>query len=238
MRAELLSSFRKELLVGVRSRRVLAYSLFLAAVVLLGANLPSDSFPYEVSLSQGPLVLLLVLGCAFIFAVDSVSREHERGTAPLVFGTPAPRAAILGAKALVPLAAWLLTVGALAAAYLCPGQGAQFGWQVLASLVSATLLFLSVLGLMLLVSAAVRGRGAPFAGLVVVLFIFFSSGYFPAGMAGSVRWLSPGYQDYLMVTDLGDGSLDSALPLIALVAEAAIFMFLAFWAFRRSEVSR
>jgi len=238
VRAELSASVRKELLVGIRSWRVLAYSLFLAAVVLLGAYLPADSFPYEVALSQGPLLLLLVLGCAFIFAVDSVSREHERGTAPLVFGTQASRAALLGAKALVPLAAWHCTVAALAAAYLSQGQGAQFGWLVLAALGSATMLFLAVLGLMLLVSAAVRGRGAPFAGLVVVLFIFFSSGYFPAGIAEGVRWLSPGYHGYLVVTDLGDGALDSALPLALLAAEAAVFMLLAYWAFRQSEVSR
>ena len=73
MISELAASFRKELLVSVRSWRVLAYSLFLAAVILLGASLPLDSFPYELSLAQGPLVLLLVLGCAFIFA-------SERGT--------------------------------------------------------------------------------------------------------------------------------------------------------------
>jgi ABC-type transport system involved in multi-copper enzyme maturation permease subunit len=238
MMEELRASIRKELLVGVRSWRVLAYALFLAAVVLLGASLPADSFPHELSLSQGPLVLLLVLGCAFIFAVDSVSREFERGTAPLVFGTPASRGALLGAKAALPLSAWLLTLGALAAAYLSQGQGAQFAWQWLAALACATLLFLAVLALMLLVSAAVRGRGAAFAGLVVVLFIFFSSGYLPVGLAEGVRWLSPGYHDYLMVTDLGDGALDSLLPLLALLAEAVVSSVLAYWAFRRSEVVR
>jgi ABC-type transport system involved in multi-copper enzyme maturation permease subunit len=238
MRAELSASFRKELLVSVRSWRVLAYSLFLAAVVLLGASLPSDSFPYELSLSQGPLVMLLVLGCAFIFASDSVSREHERGTAPLVFGTQASRGALLGAKALVPAFAWLLTVAALAASYLTQGLGAQFALQWLANLACATLLFLAVLSLMLLVSATVKGKGAAFAGLVVVLFIFFSSGYLPVGLAEGVRWLSPGYHEYLMVTDLGDGSLDSPLALLALITEAVVFLLLAFWAFRRSEVSR
>jgi len=238
MRSELAASFRKELLVSVRSWRVLAYSLFLAAVILLGASLSSDSFPYELSLSQGPLVMLLVLGCAFIFAVDTVSREHERGTAPLVFGTPASRGALLGAKALVPVVAWLLTVAALAAAYLTQGLGAQFAYHWLANLACATLLFLAVLALMLLVSAAVKGKGAAFAGLVVVLFIFFSSGYLPVGLAEGVRWLSPGYHQYLMVTDLGDGSLEAPLPLLALLVEAAVFMLLAFWAFRRSEVSR
>ena len=238
MRAELLASFRKELLISVRSWRVLAYALFLAAVVLLGASPPSDSFPYELSLSQGPLVMLLVLGCAFIFAVDSVSREHERGTAPLVFGTPASRGALLGAKALVPVVAWLLTVAALAAAYMTQGLGAQFAYQWLANLACATLLFLAVLALMLLVSAAVKGKGAAFAGLVLVLFIFFSSGYLPVGLAEGVRWLSPGYHQYLMVTDLGDGALDAPLPLLALLVEAALFMLLAFWAFRQSEVSR
>jgi ABC-type transport system involved in multi-copper enzyme maturation permease subunit len=238
VRAELAASIRKEFLVGVRSWRVLAYSLFLAAVILLGAYLPPDSFPYELSLSQGPLVILVVLGCAFIFAIDSVSREHERGTAPLVFGTQASRGVLLGAKALVPLAAWLVTLAALAAAYLTQGMGPQFAWQWLATLGCATLLFLAVLALMLLVSAAVRGRGAAFAGLVVVMFIFFSSGYIPLGLAGGVRWLSPGYHDYLMVTDIGDGALDSPLPLVALVAESMVFMLLAYWAFRRSEVSR
>jgi len=238
MISELAASFRKELLVSVRSWRVLAYSLFLAAVILLGASLPLDSFPYELSLAQGPLVLLLVLGCAFIFASDSVSREQERGTAPLVFGTPASRGAMLAAKALVPLAAWLLTVAALAASYLTQGLGAQFAWQWLANLACATLLFLAVLSLMLLVSSAVKGKGASFAGLVVVLFIFFSSGYLPVGLAEGVRWLSPGYHQYLMVTDLGDGSLEAPLPMVALLLEAAVFMLLAFWAFRRSEVSR
>jgi ABC-type transport system involved in multi-copper enzyme maturation permease subunit len=238
MMAELRASVVKELLVGVRSWRVLAYALFLSAVVLLGASLPPDSFPYELALSQGPLVLLLVLGCAFIFGVDSVSREHERGTAPLVFGTQASRGALLGAKAVVPLAAWLLTVGALAAAYLSQGQGTQFAWQWLATLAGATLLFLAVLALMLLVSASVRGRGAPFAGLVVVLFIFFSSGHFPVGLADGARWLSPGYHSYLLATDLADGAMDSLLPMAALLAEAAVFAILAYWAFRRSEVSR
>jgi len=238
VRSELAASFCKELLVSVRSWRVLAYALFLAAVVLLGASLPADDFPYELSLTQGPLVLLLVLGCAFIFAVDTVSREHERGTAPLVFGTPASRGALLGAKALVPIVAWLLTLAALAASYLAQGLGAQFAWQWLARLGCATLLFLAVLALMLLVSAAVKGRGAAFAGLVVVLFIFFSSGYLPVGLAEGVRWLSPGYHEYLMVTDLGDGSLESALPLSALLLEAAVFAVLAYWAFRQSEVSR
>ena len=238
MRAELSASFRKEILVSVRSWRVLAYSLFVAAVVLLGASLPTDSFPYELSLSQGPLLMLLVLGCAFIFASDSVSREHERGTAPLVFGTPASRGALLGAKALVPLVAWLLTAAALAASYLSQGLGTQFVWQWLANLACATLLFLAVLALMLLVSSAVKGKGAAFAGLVVVLFIFFSSGYLPVGLAEGVRWLSPGYHQYLMVTDLGDGSLEAPLPLLALLVETAVFILLAFWAFRRSEVSR
>lgn len=238
MRSELAASIRKEILVSVRSWRVLAYCLFLAAVILLGASLPPDSFPHELMLSQGPLVMLLLLGCAFIFASDSVSREHERGTAPLVFGTPAPRAALLGAKALVPVVAWLLTVAALAASYMSQGLGGQFAWQVLASLACATLLFLAVLSLMLLVSAAVKGKGAAFAGLVVILFIFFSSGYVPVGSAEGVRWLSPGYHQYLMATDLGDGSLESPLPVAALLLEATVFMLLAFWAFRRSEVTR
>jgi ABC-type transport system involved in multi-copper enzyme maturation permease subunit len=103
------ASLRKELLINVRSWRVLTYALFLAAVVLLGASPEQDGFPYELSVSQGPLVLLLVLGCSFIFGVDTVSREHERGTAPLLFGTPARRGELLGAKALVPVFAWLLT---------------------------------------------------------------------------------------------------------------------------------
>ncbi|MBM4249801.1 MAG: hypothetical protein FJ149_10310 [Euryarchaeota archaeon] len=238
MSGELRASLRKELLVAVRGWRVLAYCFFLAAVVLLGATLPQDSFPYELALSQGPLVVLLVLGCAFVFGVDSVSREHERGTAPLVFGTPAPRWALLGAKALVPLAAWLLTVAALAASYLTRGYGTQFGGQMLAALGCATLLFLAALSLMLLVSGAVRGRGAPFAGLVVILFVFFASGYLPVGLAEGVLWLSPGYYQYLLVTDLGDGALDGALPLAALLSESVLFMALAYWAFRRGEVSR
>ena len=233
-----LPSFRKELLVSIRSWRVLAYALFLAAVVMLGSYLPQDRFPYELALSQGPLLMLLVLGCAFVFAVDTVSREHEKGTAPLLFGTPAGRGAILGAKAMVPLTAWLATLVALSASYLTQGLGPQFATIWLAGLLCATLLFLAVLGLLLLISAAVKGRGAPFAGVVAVMFMFFCSGYFPVDISAGVRWLSPAYHEYLLFDDVLDGALDSALPLAVLVLEIAIFFGLALWAFRRSEVSR
>ena len=216
---------------------MLAYGLFLAAVVLLGAYPPTDSFPYAVALSQGPLLVILVLGCAFIFAVDSVSREHEKGTAQLLFGTPASRGALLGAKALVPLLVWFVTVAALAAAYLTLGLGTQFALLWLVALCCATLLFLSTLGLLLLISAAVKGRGAPFVGVMAILFIFFSSGYFPVELAGGLRWLSPAYHEYLLAEDLLDGALGSPLPLALLILEAAAFFGLALWAFKRSEVS-
>jgi ABC-type transport system involved in multi-copper enzyme maturation permease subunit len=229
---------RKELLVNLRSWRVLAYSLFLAAVIILGAYVPRDSFPYELSLSQGPLLMILVLGCAFIFAVDAVSREHEKGTAPLLFVTPASRGTMLAAKALVPVAAWAATFAALSVSYMSQGLGTQFAILWLVSLLCATLLFLAALGLLLLISAAVKGRGAPFAGVVAVLFMFFSSGYFPVDMAAAVRWLSPAYHEYLLFDDLLDGALGSPLPLALLVLEIVAFFGLALWAFRRSEVSR
>jgi ABC-type transport system involved in multi-copper enzyme maturation permease subunit len=217
---------------------VLAYALFLAAVILLGSYISPDDFPYELAISRGPLLLLLALGCAFIFAADAVSREHERGTAPMLFGTPAGRGALLGAKALVPAAAWGATVAALAASYLSQGLGAQFAAVWLWELVCATLLFGAALGLLLLISAAVKGRGAPFAGVVVVLFMFLSSGYFQADIAGGVRILSPSYHEYLLFDDILDGALDSSLPALLLVAETVLFFGLAVWAFKRSEVSR
>ncbi len=232
------ASLHKELLVSVRSWRLLAYFLFLAAVILLSTPLPLDSFPYEVALSQGPLVLLAALGCAFVFRVDSVSREHERGTAALLFGTPASRWVMIGAKALVPILVWLLSLAALSAAYLSQGLGEQFSVLWLSRLLSATLLFLAALSLLLLISAAVRGRGAPFAGLVAVLLIFFTSGYFPVQLAGGVTALSPGYHERLTTTDIMDGALDSPLPAAALALETVVFLALAGWAFRRSEVVR
>jgi ABC-2 type transport system permease protein len=234
---ELRASAWKELLIALRSWRVLAYGLFLAAVVLLGASLPDDGFPYELALSQGPLLVLLVLGCVFIFTADSVSRERERGTAALVFGTPASRGILLWAKAVVPATAWLLTLAALAASYLSQGLGAQFAALWLVHLLTATVLFVAVLALMLLVSAAVRGRGASFAGLIAALFVFFSSGYLPVGLSGNVMWLNPGYCEYMTASDLMDGRLDSPLPLMLLVAETLILFGLAYLAFRRSEVS-
>lgn len=224
--------------MNLRSWRVLAYSLFLAAVIMLGAYVPRDGFPYELSLSQGPLLMILVLGCAFIFAVDAVSREHEKGTAPLLFGTPASRGAMLAAKALVPVTAWAATFVALSVSYLTQGLGSQFAILWLVGLLCATLLFLAALGLLLLISAAVKGRGAPFAGVVAVLFMFFSSGYFPVDIAGAVRWLSPAYHEYLLFDDLLDGALGSPLPLALLVLEIVVFFGLALWAFKRSEVSR
>lgn len=234
----LSASLRKELLINVRSWRVLAYSLFLAALLLLGSYLPPDTFPYKTAISQGPLVVLAALGCAFVFGVDAISREHERGTAPLLFGTPASRGVMLAAKALVPIIAWLLTLAALCAVYLTQGLGEQFAILWLARLLSATLLFFAGLSLLLLISAAVRGRGAPFAGLVAVLLIFFTSGYFPVEMAGGAMILSPGYHEYLTTVDLVDGALDSPLPAAALALEAAAFAALAGWFFRRSEVVR
>lgn len=183
-------------------------------------------------------MLLAALGCAFVFGVDSVSREHERGTAPLLFGTPASRWVMLGAKALVPILAWLLSLAALSAAYLSQALGDEFAALWAARLASATLLFLAALSLLLLISAAVRGRGAPFVGLVAVLFIFFTSGYFPVELAGGVNALSPGYHEYLTTTDIVDGALDSPLPAAALALEAAVFLALAGWVFRRSEVVR
>jgi ABC-type transport system involved in multi-copper enzyme maturation permease subunit len=234
----LRASLRKELLINVRSWRVLTYALFLAAVILLGSSLEQDSFPYELSLSQGPLVLLLVLGCSFIFGVDSVSREHEKGTAPLIFGTPARRGQLLGAKALVPVIAWLLTLLALAASYLAQGMGNLFATLWLIRLGCATLLFFVVLALQLLLSAAMSGKGAAFAGLVIVLFVFFTSGYLPVGLGESVLLVSPGYHEYLAVTDLMDGTLDSPVYVLALLVEALVFSALAFWSFKRSEVVR
>jgi ABC-type transport system involved in multi-copper enzyme maturation permease subunit len=234
----LWASTKKELLVGLRSWRVLAYCFFLAAVILLGSNISLDDFPYEVATSQGPLLTILALGCAFIFAADAVSREHERGTAPMLFGTPARRWALLGAKALVPAVAWAFTVSALAVSFLSLGLGTQFAVIFMVELLCATLLFGAAVGLLLFISAAVKGRGAPFAGVVAVMFMFISSGYIPVDIAGGVRMLSPSYQEYLLFDDLLDGALDSALPAILLLAEIVIFFWLAMWAFRRSEVSR
>lgn len=224
--------------MGLRSWRVLAYAFFLAAVILLGAYVSRDDFPYGTATSQGPLLLLLALGCAFIFAADAVSREHERGTAPMLFGTQAQRWAILGAKAVVPSAAWALTVAALAASYLSSGLGAQFMTVFFVQLLCASLLFAAALGLLLFISAAVKGRGAPFAGVVAVMFMFISSGYFPVDVAGGVRMLSPSYHEYLLFDDLLDGALDSALPAILLVSETVIFFALALWMFKRSEVGK
>jgi len=225
-------------LVGLRSWRVVAYAFFLAAVILLGTNISRDDFPYEAAMAQGPLLTLLALGCAFIFASDAVSREHERGTAPVIFGTPARRWTLLGAKAIVPAVAWAFTVAALAASFLSLGLGGQFAVLFLAELGCATMLFGVSVGLLLFISAAVKGRGAPFAGVVVVLFMFISSGYIPVDVAGGARMLSPSYHEYLLFDDLLDGALDSALPLGLLVLEAVMFFWLAMWAFRRSEVSR
>jgi ABC-type transport system involved in multi-copper enzyme maturation permease subunit len=225
-------------LVALRSWRVLAYALFLAAVLLLGSYVSRDDFPYEIATSQGPLLVLLALGCAFIFAADAVSKEHERGTAPMLFGTPARRWALLGAKALVPAAAWAATVAALAVSYLSLGLGAQTVSLLLVELLCATLLFGAALGILLFISAAVKGRGAPFAGVVAVMFLFISSGYLPVDIAGGVRMLSPSYHEYLLFDDLLDGALDSALPAALLVVETVAFFALALWMFWRSEVSR
>ena len=234
----LWASIRKESLVGLRSWRVLAYALFLAAVMLLGSIVSRDGFPYEIAVSQGPLLVILALGCAFIFGADAVSREHEKGTAPMLFGTPAGRWALLGAKAVVPAAAWAATVAALAASYLSLGLGAQFAAIFAIELLCATLLFGAALGLLLFISAAVKGRGAPFAGVVAVMFMFICSGYLPADIAGGVRMLSPSYHEHLLFDDLLDGALDSALPAVLLVLETVVFFGLALWAFKRSEVSR
>lgn len=234
----LWASARKELLVALRSWRVLAYAFFLAAVILLGSYVSRDDFPYETALAQGPLLTLLALGCAFIFAADAVSREHERGTAPMLFGTPAKRWTLLGAKAIVPVVAWAFTVAALAAAFLSLGLGSQFAVLFLVELGCATLLLGAAVGILLFISAAVKGRGAPFAGVVVVLFMFMSSGYIPLDLAGGARMLSPSYHEYLLFDDLVDGALDSALPVILLLLEIVMFFWLAMWAFRRSEVSR
>ena len=224
--------------MALRSWRVLAYALFLAAVLLLGSYVSRDDFPYGIAISQGPLLVLLALGCAFIFAADAVSREHERGTAPMLFGTPARRWALLGAKALVPAAAWAATVAALAVSYLSLGLGAQTVSLLLVELLCATLLFGAALGILLFISAAVKGRGAPFAGVVAVMFLFISSGYLPVDIAGGVRMLSPSYHEYLLFDDILDGALDSALPAALLVVETVAFFALALWMFRRSEVSR
>jgi ABC-2 type transport system permease protein len=180
------------------------------------------------NLAQLALLVVIITGAA------AVAGERRAGTAVLVLTKPLSRAAFVWAKVVANLA--VLVIATAIGATLCIAVTILlFDTAHIATFLESAALWLALAAmfvcLMVFLSAALdRQAAAAGAGLAVYAAIFAMTGFpllrdrSPAGLLGANDALLKGREAAL------------AMPLVATLVLAVIFVLAAAWAFRRKEL--
>jgi ABC-2 type transport system permease protein len=180
------------------------------------------------NLAQLALLVVIITGAA------AVAGERRAGTAVLVLTKPLSRAAFVWAKVVANLAV-LIIATAIGAALCIVVTILLFDTAHIAMFLESVALWLALAAmfvcLMVFLSAALdRQAAAAGAGLAVYAAVFAMTGFpllrdrSPAGLLGANDALLKGREAAL------------AMPLVATLVLAVIFVLAAAWAFRRKEL--